>query len=160
LPGLPGRPGSALAAHPTMWRIMPAASVTPPTVRAEQFDDLRLAIGQAPDDPGRQAIVMAFCVGGVLEELGGVSAPGPVSGVLLVAVGFTAMRAAVVVLGPASARVAFGAIAIPVTTAGTLTGIDYQDIGAMVGHQTPFLAAVVPLFLVMLVDGRRGLRQI
>ena len=30
----------------------------------------------------------------------------------------------------------------------------------MVGHQTPFLAAVVPLFLVLLVDGRRGLKQI
>uniref|UniRef100_UPI003B3B462D L-lactate permease n=1 Tax=Brevibacterium sediminis TaxID=1857024 RepID=UPI003B3B462D len=56
--------------------------------------------------------------------------------------------------------VAFGAIAIPIITAGTLTGIDYQDIGAMVGHQTPFLAAVVPLFLVLLVDGRRGLKQI
>ena len=36
--------------------------------------------------------------------------------------------------------------------------IDYQHIGAIVGHQTPFLAALVPLFLIFLVDGRRGPR--
>jgi lactate permease len=34
-----------------------------------------------------------------------------------------------------------------------------EDLGGMVGRQTPFLALVVPLVLVGVVDGRRGVRQ-
>ena len=44
--------------------------------------------------------------------------------------------------------VAFGAITIPIITVGSLTGIDYQEIGAVVGRQTPLLAAFVPLLSV------------
>jgi lactate permease len=73
--------------------------------------------------------------------------------------GFSAIRAAAVCLLANTAPVAFGAVAIPVITAGTLTGIDYHDIGATVGRQTPLLAFVVPMLLVLIVDGRRGLRQ-
>jgi L-lactate permease len=143
-----------------MWIVITAIWLYELTVRSGHFEDLRLVINVISDDPRIQAIIVAFCFGGLLEALAGFGAPVAITGVMLVAVGFTAMRAAVVVLVANTAPVAFGAIAIPIITAGTLTGIDYQDIGAMVGHQTPFLAAVVPLFLVLLVDGRRGLRQI
>ena len=64
-----------------------------------------------------------------------------------------------VVLLANTAPVAFGAIAIPIITAGNLTGIDYHQIGAYVGRQTPVLAVFVPLLLVLLVDGKRGLKQ-
>jgi lactate permease len=143
-----------------MWIVITAIWLYELTVRSGHFEDLRLVINVISDDPRIQAIIVAFCFGGLLEALAGFGAPVAITGVMLVAVGFTAMRAAVVVLVANTAPVAFGAIAIPIITAGTLTGIDYQDIGAMVGHQTPFLAAVVPLFLVLLVDGRRGLKQI
>ena len=65
-----------------------------------------------------------------------------------------------VVLLANTAPVAFGAMAIPIITAGTLTGIPYEDIGAIVGRQTPFLALFVPLILVFVADGRRGVREI
>ena len=34
-----------------------------------------------------------------------------------------------------------------------------DTLGSMVGRQTPILALVVPLILVFIVDGRRGVRQ-
>jgi lactate permease len=40
-----------------------------------------------------------------------------------------------------------------------VTALPKDDLGAMVGRQTPLLALVVPLILVAMVDGRRGLRQ-
>ena len=160
LAGLAATQGFAFGLFPIMWIVITAIWLYELTVRSGHFEDLRLVINVISDDPRIQAIIIAFCFGGLLEALAGFGAPRGITGVMLVAVGFTAMRAAVVVLVANTAPVAFGAIAIPIITAGTLTGIDYQDIGAMVGHQTPFLAAVVPLFLVMLVDGRRGLRQI
>jgi lactate permease len=62
--------------------------------------------------------------------------------------------------------VAFGALATPIITLATVSsgasdasGLDVGTLGAMVGRQTPLLAAVVPLVLVLVVDGRRGLRQ-
>jgi lactate permease len=58
-----------------------------------------------------------------------------------------------------TAPVAFGAIAIPITTLSTISGLPVGDLGKMVGRQTPFLALFVPLILIGMVDGRRGLRQ-
>ena len=82
-----------------------------------------------------------------------------ITGVMLMALGFSPVRASVVVLLANTAPVAFGAIGTPIITAGTLTGIPYAEIGAYVGRQTPLLACIVPLLLVFLVDGRRGVRQ-
>jgi lactate permease len=62
--------------------------------------------------------------------------------------------------------VAFGALAIPIVTLAETAGgvsknpdLTTETLGAMVGRQTPLLALVVPLILVFVVDGRRGLRQ-
>ena len=54
---------------------------------------------------------------------------------------------------------AFGAIATPIITLSEITSLDKGDLGAMVGRQTPFLALIVPLILIGMVDGRRGIRQ-
>ncbi|MGO2862351.1 MAG: L-lactate permease [Brevibacterium sp.] len=159
LAGLSATQGFAFGLFPIMWIVVNAIWIYELTVRSGRFEDLRLVINVISSDPRVQAIIVAFCFGGLLEALAGFGAPVAITGVMLVAVGFTAMRAAVVVLVANTAPVAFGAIATPIITAGTLTGIDYQDIGAMVGHQTPLLAAIVPLFLVCLVDGKRGLKQ-
>ena len=152
--------GFAFGLFPIMWIVLNAIWLYELTVRSGRFEDLRLVIDKISDDPRVQAIIIAFCFGGLLEALAGFGAPVAITGVMLMAVGFTAMRAATVVLIANTAPVAFGAIAIPIITAGNLTGIPYQHIGAIIGHQAPFLAAVVPLFLVLLVDGRRGVRQL
>src|SRR6185312_13393265 len=111
------------------------------------------------DDPRIQGIIIAFCFGGLLEALAGFGAPVAITGVMLVSLGFSPMRAAATVLLANTAPAAFGAIGIPIITAGNLTGIDYHEIGAVIGRQTPLLAMFVPLLLVMVVDGRRGVQQ-
>lgn len=160
LAGLSASQGFAFGLFPIMWIVITAIWLYELTVKSGHFEDLRLVINVISDDPRVQAILVAFCFGGLLEALAGFGAPVAITGVMLIAVGFTAMRAATVVLVANTAPVAFGAIAIPIITAGNLTGIDYKEIGAMVGHQTPLLAAIVPLFLIFLVDGKRGLRQL
>jgi lactate permease len=78
---------------------------------------------------------------------------------MLIAVGFEPIKAAAVALVANTAPVAFGAIAIPIVTLSELTGLPKEDLGAMVGRQTPLLALVVPLILVGMVDGTRGIRS-
>jgi lactate permease len=46
-----------------------------------------------------------------------------------------------------------------VVTLAQVTGLPLDDVASVVGRQTPLLALVVPLVLVGLVDGRRGLRE-
>src|SRR6478609_391357 len=151
--------GVVYGLFPIMWIVIAAIWLYELTVISGRFEDLRTAFNRVSDDPRIQGIIIAFCFGGLLEALAGFGAPVAITGVMLVSLGFSAMRAAATVLLANTAPVAFGAIAIPIITAGNLTGIDYQEIGAVVGRQTPLLAAFVPLLLVLVVDGRRGIRQ-
>ena len=159
LAALSATQGLAFGLFPIMWIVISAIWLYELTVVSGRFEDLRLVINRISDDPRIQAIIIAFCFGGLLEALAGFGAPVAITGVMLMAVGFTPLRAATVVLLANTAPVAFGAIATPIITAGRLTGIDYRDIGAQVGHQTPLLALLVPAFLVLLADGKRGLRE-
>jgi lactate permease len=77
---------------------------------------------------------------------------------MLIALGFQPVKAAAVSLVANTAPVAFGAIAVPITTLAPLAELPKDDLGAMVGRQTPFLALIVPLILVGMVDGRRGIK--
>ncbi|GAA4984280.1 L-lactate permease [Pseudonocardia tropica] len=152
--------GAVFGLFPIMWIVFTAIWLYQLTVAAGRFEDLRAAFGLISDDPRVQAIIIAFCFGGLLEALAGFGAPVAITGVMLMALGFSPVRAAVVVLLANTAPVAFGAVGTPIITAGTLTGIPYNEIGAVVGHQTPVLAFVVPTLLVLLVDGKRGVRQV
>jgi lactate permease len=106
-----------------------------------------------------QAIIIAFCFGALMEALAGFGTPVAISSVMLIALGFKPIKAATVALVANTAPVAFGAIAVPITTLSGVTGLPFDDLGAMVGRQTPVLALFVPLALVFIVDGRKGLRQ-
>ncbi|MEV8596145.1 L-lactate permease [Streptomyces sp. NPDC052012] len=164
--GMPGRlallsasEGAAFGLFPIMWIVVTAIWVYQLTVVSGRFEDLRRAFGLISADPRIQAIIIAFCFGGLLEALAGFGAPVAITGVMLMGLGFAPVRAAVTVLVANTAPVAFGAIATPIITAGNLTKIPYTEIGAYVGHQTPLIALFVPLLLVGLVHGRRGVRQ-
>ncbi|UNT01322.1 L-lactate permease [Streptomyces tubbatahanensis] len=156
---LAGTEGAAFGLFPIMWIVLAALWVHQLTVSSGRFDDLRRAFNLVSDDPRIQALIIAFCFGALLEALAGFGAPVAITGVMLMALGFSPVRAAVTVLVANTAPVAFGAIATPIITAGSLTKISYEDIGAYVGRQTPLLALFVPLLLVALVDGVRGMRQ-
>ncbi|QKV96107.1 L-lactate permease [Streptomyces sp. NA02950] len=151
--------GAAFGLFPIMWIVVTAIWLYQLTVVSGRFEDLRRAFGLISDDPRIQAMIIAFCFGGLLEALAGFGAPVAITGVMLMALGFAPVRAAITVLVANTAPVAFGAIAIPIITAGDLTKIPYTEIGAHVGRQTPLLALFVPLLLTALVDGRRGMRQ-
>lgn len=151
--------GFVFGLFPIMWIVLNAIWLYELTVRSGRFEDLRRVINALSDDPRIQAVIIAFGFGGLLEALAGFGAPVAITGVMLMAAGFSPMRAAVIVLLANTAPVAFGAIGIPIITAGALTGIDYRHIGAIVGHQTPVIAVFVPFIIVLLADGWKGLRQ-
>ncbi|MCP9207271.1 L-lactate permease [Streptomyces cucumeris] len=152
--------GAAFGLFPIIWIVLNALWIYKLTEITGWDAALRRAFGSLSDDQRVQAVIIAFCFGALLEALAGFGTPVAVSSVMLMAVGLRPMKAAAVSLVANTAPVAFGAIAVPITTLGKITGMDAADLGAMVGRQTPLLALFVPLLLVFMVDGRRGVRQV
>jgi lactate permease len=151
--------GAAFGLFPIMWIVVTAIWVYNMTVETGHFAVLRRSFGAISDDQRVQAVIVAFCFGALMEALAGFGTPVAITAVMLIALGFKPIKAAAIALVANTAPVAFGAIAIPITTLSEVTGLDKGDLGSMVGRQTPFLALVVPLILIGMVDGRRGIRQ-
>jgi lactate permease len=156
---LAGSEGAAFGFFPILWIVINAIWVFQMTVETGHFDVLRRSFARVSDDQRVQAIIIAFSFGALIEALAGFGTPVAVTSVMLIALGFKPLKAAVLALTANTAPVAFGAMATPVITLGKVTGISSDTLGAMVGRQTPVLAVFVPLALILIVDGRRGLRE-
>jgi lactate permease len=156
---LAGTEGAAFGFFPILWIVINAIWVYQMTVETGHFDVLRRSFASVSDDQRVQAIIIAFSFGALMEALAGFGTPVAVTSVMLMALGFQPMKAAVLALVANTAPVAFGAMATPIITLGKVTELPVDTLGAMIGRQTPLLALFVPLALVVIVDGRRGLRE-
>jgi lactate permease len=151
--------GAVFGLFPIMWIVWNAIWIYNMTEATGHFAVLRRSFGRISTDQRVQAVIIAFCFGALLEALAGFGTPVAITAVMLIALGFKPIKAAAVALVANTAPVAFGAIAIPIITLAEITGLPKEDLGAMVGRQTPVLALFVPLILVGMVDGMRGVRQ-
>jgi lactate permease len=156
---LAGSEGAAFGFFPILWIVINAIWVYQMTVETGHFDVLRRSFSQVSDDQRIQAILIAFAFGALIEALAGFGTPVAVTSVMLMALGFRPLKAAVLALVANTAPVAFGAMATPIITLGKVTELPVDTLGAMVGRQTPLLALFVPLALVAIVDGWRGIRE-
>jgi lactate permease len=156
---LAGTEGAAFGFFPILWIVINAIWVYQMTVQTGHFDVLRRSFARVSDDQRIQAILIAFSFGALMEALAGFGTPVAVTSVMLIALGFKPLKAAVLALTANTAPVAFGAMATPIITLGKVTALHSDTLGAMVGRQTPILSLFVPLALVAIVDGWRGLRE-
>jgi len=158
--------GAAFGFFPILWIVINAIWIYNLTVESGHFDVLRRSFATVSPDMRIQAIIIAFCFGALLEALAGFGTPVAITVVMLMTLGFTPLKSAALALIANTAPVAFGALAAPITALATVSsganpnpGLTVDTLGAMVGRQTPILAAVVPLVLVFVADGRRGVRE-
>jgi lactate permease len=151
--------GACFGLFPIMFIVWNAIWIYNMTDATGHFAVLRRSFAKISDDQRIQAVIIAFSFGALIEALAGFGAPVAITAAMLLAVGFRPIQAAAVALVANTAPVAFGAIATPIITLSEVTQLPKEDLGAMVGRQTPFLALVVPLILIGMVDGRRGIRQ-
>jgi lactate permease len=151
--------GAVFGLWPIMWIVVNALWIFNMSEATGYFAVLRRAFSSVSDDLRVQVVVIAFCFGALLEALAGFGTPAAICGIMLVGLGVSPLRAASVALIADTAPVAFGAIAIPITTLAQVTGLPVHHLSQMVGRQTPFLALLIPFVLVFAIDGRRGLRE-
>ena len=143
---------------PILWILVNALWVYRLTVATPWFAVLGQTIRSITSDHRILAILIAFGFGALLESLAGFGAPVAIAAAMLIAAGMTPLKSAVVALIANTAPVAFGAMAAPVIALSGVTGLPVDDIAKMAGRQG-LVALIVPLVLVYVVDGRRGLKQ-
>jgi len=151
--------GMAASVLQILWITFNAIWIYNMTVETGHFAVLRRAFAKVSDDQRVQSIVIAFSFGALIEALAGGGSPVAICTVMLMAIGFAPMKAIVLALVADTAPVAFGGLGNPITILGAQTGMKAELFGAMAGRQTSFLALVIPFVLLLIADGRRGLRQ-
>lgn len=168
LAALSGLQGACYGAFPIVFIIIMAVwfyEVTVVSGRSEDLKSLFDIVGGG--DIRIQAVLVAFCFGGLLEALAGFGAPIAITATMILALGVKPAKAALAVLIANTAPVAYGAAGTPITTAGNMVaGGDAsvalesaQHVAAIVGYQAPLFALLVPLLVVLILDGKKGLRD-
>ncbi len=144
---------------PIAWIILTAVFLYKVTVKTGQFEIIRASVVSLTEDQRLQMLLVGFAFGAFLEGAAGFGAPVAITAALLVGLGFNPLYAAGLCLITNTAPVAFGAMGIPITVAAQVTGIDAFKIGQMAGRQLPLLSVIVPFWVIMIMDGVRGVRE-
>jgi L-lactate permease len=153
--------GAVFALWPVMWIVANALLLYNVAVRSTRFDAFRNWVADyLPNDRRVVLVVVGFCFGALLEGISGFGTPVAITSSLLILVGYPPLEALVFVLIFNTAPVAFGALGVPVTVLGAVTGLPAAKLGAMVGRQLPIIAVILPFYVMALYGGWRSVRAL
>jgi L-lactate transport len=152
--------GAIQGVWPIGWIVFTAVFLFKITVKTGRFEVIRQSISNLTADRRIQALLIAFSFGAFLEGTAGFGTPVAVAGAMLAGLGFNPMYAAGICLLANTAPVAFGAVGIPITAMATATNTDALHISQMVGRILPFMALIVPFWLMIVMSGWRGMREV
>ena len=142
---------------PIGWIVLMAVWLYRISVRSGGFEIVRSSIST---DQRIQMLLIAFCFGGFLEGAAGFGIPIAICAALLVSLGFNPLKAAMFALIANVSSGAYGAIGIPVTTAATRGGVDLHALSIEMVLVIQIMAALIPVLLVAIQDGLRGIREV
>ena len=153
--------GAVFALWPVMWIVFNALLLYNVAVESKRFDAFRAwVLSHLPNDRRVVLVVIGFCFGALLEGISGFGTPVAITSSLLILVGFPALEAIVFVLMFNTAPVAFGALGAPVTVLGAVTSLPSNVLGAMIGRQLPFIALILPFYVIAIYAGLRSVRAL
>jgi lactate permease len=150
--------GAVFALWPVMWIVFNGLLVYNIAVDSGRFDAFRAwVLEHLPDDRRVVLIIIGFCFGALLEGIAGFGVPVAITSSLLILVGYPAIEALTFTLIFNTAPVAFGALGAPITTLGAVTHLDPHLLGSMVGRQLPFMAILLPFYVMGIYGGKRSI---
>jgi lactate permease len=152
--------GAAFGLFPIGWVVFTAILLYRVTLESGKFEVLKDSIGHLTADPKLQALLIAFAFGAFIEGAAGFGTPVAVAAAMLTGLGFEPFYAAAICLLANTAPVAFGSIAIPITTLAVTTGLPLDRLSAGVGRICAPISLFVPAYLIAVMSGWAGLRSV
>ncbi|HXA60941.1 MAG TPA: L-lactate permease [Streptosporangiaceae bacterium] len=151
--------GAAFGLFPIVWIILNAVWISKLQRSSGHFDIIGRTFTSLSNDTRVQAILIAYCFGAMIESLAGFGTPIAITSIMLMALGLKPLKAAAVATLANTAPAAFGSLGNPIQALAKVTSYSEHDLGSMVGRQSAIIAALVPFVLLLMMDGRRGLRE-
>ena len=148
--------GAAFGLLPIGWIVLAAIFLYNLTVRTGQFDIVKHSVASLSDDRRIQALLIAFSFGAFVEGAAGFGTPVAISAALMLGAGFRPLYAAGLALLANTSPVAFGALGSPILMLANVTGLPPETLSAMAGRQLPIFSLIVPVWLVWVMAGWRG----
>lgn len=138
------------------------------TVATGRFDSIKAVLAGFSEDRRLQALLIAFGFGALLEGVAGGGSPIAITAAMMAALGFPPVKAVVLALLANTAPVAFGGLGNPLIVLGRLTAPimhlnpeQATDLfSSMVGRQVPWLAVIIPAFLVVVLAGWKRMLEV
>ena len=153
--------GIVFALWPIMWIVFNALVLYNVAVASGRFDAFRdWVITRLPNDRRVVLVVIGFCFGALLEGVSGFGTPVAITSALLILVGYAPVEALTFTLIFNTAPVAFGALGAPVTVLGQVTGLSDVTLGQMIGRQLPFIAILLPFYVMAVYGGRKSIAAV
>ncbi len=152
--------GAAFGLFPIGWVVFSAILLYRITLESGKFEILKESIGHLTSDPRLQALLIAFAFGAFIEGAAGFGTPVAVAAAMLTGLGFEPFYAAAICLLANTAPVAFGSIAIPITTLAVTTGLPLDRLSAGVGRICAPVSLFVPAYLILVMSGWKGLKGV
>jgi lactate permease len=152
--------GAAFGLLPIGWIVLSAIFLYNLTVETGQFEIVKRSVVALSADRRLQALLIAFSFGAFVEGAAGFGTPVAISAALLMGAGFKPLPAAGLSLLANTAPVAYGALGTPILTLAEVTRLDAGRLSAMAGRQLPFFSLLVPVWLVWVMAGWRGVRGV
>src|SRR5271167_2515545 len=135
------------------WIVLAAVFLYDISVETGQFEIMKESIAGITPDRRLQVLLVAFCFGAFIEGAAGFGAPVAIAGAFMIGLGFRPFHAAALNLIANTAPVAWGAIGTPVHALAGVSGLPESDLNAMIGRILPFMAILVPFWLVRTMVG-------
>lgn len=153
--------GAAMGLLPIIYIIIAAVWLYNLTETSGRSADLKAVFNTiGKGDQRAQALIVAFCFCGILEGLAGFGAPVAIASAMLLTLGVKPLKAATATIVGNAINVGFGAMAIPVITAGKLGGQDPVQVAQDMGHLTWIFCLFIPLLILFILDGSRGIKDL
>lgn len=152
--------GMLMAIFPILWTLSSAVWIFNMLVDSGYFEAIKKSLGYVCVDRRMQTVLIGFGFTTLLESLAAFGAPIAIASAMLVGFGFPPMLAATLALLGDTTPSAWGTQSMPIVVLNSVTNLDINTLGSIIGRQTPIASALFPTAMVVVLAGWKGLKGI
>ncbi|MHB1394824.1 MAG: L-lactate permease [Clostridia bacterium] len=152
--------GMATGLFPIIWTLSSAVWIFNMLVESGYFEVIMESLKRVSYDRRIQTLLIGFAFICLLESLAAFGAPIAIGVSMLTGLGFPPVMSATIALLADTSPSAWGTQGMPLMILNTVTGIDINRLGMIIGRQTPLISALIPVGLVFIMSGWEGLKGV
>ncbi len=152
--------GAAYGLFPIGWIVLGAIFIYEISIQSGTFQQVKRQMARLSDDRRIQTLLIAFSFGAFIEGAAGFGTPVAISAAMLIGLGFDPLPAAGLALIGNTAPVPFAALGTPIIALANVTGLPLNELSAMVGRQLAPFSLLIPFWLIWVLAGWRGMKEV